>query len=195
MLLSALVAMQLAMTPVATCLQPGRTGELRSEWMVSAGAARSVALFQSAADRSYGVQTVSWGRSLTRPHGPGWLRGCFAWAVEATPLLVQFEPTNLYGVGLAPAVWRWNFLPLRRWSVFAELAMGGLWTTDPLPEGTQNVNFTAHWGGGVRWHTSPQDSVVFSYRFQHFSNGNQLSTNPGVNSHVLLAGWSHRSSR
>ena len=52
MLLSALVAMQLAMTPVATCLQPGRTGELRSEWMVSAGAARSVALFQSAADRT-----------------------------------------------------------------------------------------------------------------------------------------------
>ena len=195
MLLSALVAMQLAMTPVATCLQPGRSGELRSEWMVSAGAARSVALFQSAADRSYGVQTVSWGRSLTRPHGPGWLRGCFAWAVEGTPLLVQFEPTPLYGAGIAPAVWRWNFLPLRRWSVFAELSMGGLWTTDPLPEGTQNVNFTAHWGGGVRWHTSSQDSVVFSYRFQHFSNGNQLSTNPGVNSHVLLAGWSHRSKR
>ena len=53
----------------------------------------------------------------------------------------------------------------------------------------------AHWGGGERWHTSPRDSVVVSYRFQHFSNGNQLSTNPGVNSHVLLAGWSHRSQR
>ena len=195
MLLSVLVAMQLAMTPVATCLQPGLTGEWRSEWLVSAGAARSVALFQSAADRTYGVQTVSWGRSVTRPHGPGWLRGCFAWAAEGTPLLVQFEPTQTYGVGFAPVVWRWNFLPLRRWSAFAELSMGGLWTTDPLPEGTKNVNFTAHWGGGVRWHTSPRDSVVVSYRFQHFSNGNQLSTNPGVNSHVLLAGWSHRSQR
>lgn len=195
MLLSALVAMQLAMTPVATCLQPGRHGELRSEWMVSAGAARSVALFQSAADRTYGVQTVSWGRSLTRPHGPGWLRGCFAWAVEGTPLLIQFAPRQIYGVGIAPVVWRWNFLPLRRWSVFGEMSMGGLWTTDPLPEDTKPVNFTAHWGGGVRWHTSPRDSVVFSYRFQHFSNGNQLFTNPGVNSHVLLAGWSRRSSR
>ena len=195
MLLSALVAMQLAMTPVATCLQPGRSGELRSEWMVSAGAARSVALFQSAADRTYGVQTVSWGRSLTRPHGPGWLRGCFAWAVEGTPLLVQFAPRQIYGVGIAPVVWRWNFLSLRRWSVFGEMSMGGLWTTDPLPEDTKPVNFTAHWGGGVRWHTSPRDSVVLSYRFQHFSNGNQLFTNPGVNSHVLLAGWSRRSSR
>jgi len=195
MLLPALLVMQLATVPVATCLQPGRAGEWRSEWMVSAGAARSVALFDSAGDRSYGVQTVSWGRALTRPHGPGWLRGCFTWAAEATPILVQFEPTHLYGVGVAPVVWRWNFLPLRRWSVFAELSMGGLWTTAPIPENTKSVNFTAHWGGGVRWHTSARDSVVVSYRFQHFSNGNQLSVNPGVNSHVLLAGWSRRSAR
>ena len=113
-----------------------------------------------------------------------------------TPLLVQFEPSRLYGVGVAPVVWRWNFLPLQdagrcspswRWA--------GLWTTDPIPERHQALNFTAHWGGGVRWHTSPRDSVVVSYRFQHFSNGNQLSTNPGVNSHVLLAGWSRRSAR
>lgn len=195
MLLAALVTLQLAAAPVATCLQPGRTGELRSEWIVSAGVARSVALFQSESDRTYGVQTVSWGRSLTSPHGPGWLRGCFAWAAEATPLFVQFEPTSNYGVGFAPVVWRWNFLPLRRWSVFAEMSMGGLWTSEPIPEDTQSVNFTAHWGGGVRWHTSPRDSLVLSYRFQHFSNGNQLSTNPGVNSHVVLAGWSRRSTR
>jgi len=195
MLLTALVALQLATMPVATCLQPGRTGELRSEWMVSAGAARSVALFDSTGDRTYGVQTVSWGRSVTRPHGPGWLRGCFAWAAEATPLLVQFEPSRLYGVGFAPVVWRWNFLPLRTWSVFAELSMGGLYASDPIPEKTNALNFTAHWGGGVRWHQSPRDSMVFSYRFQHFSNGNQLSSNPGVNSHVLLAGWSRRSNR
>ncbi len=195
MLLAALFAMQVAVTPVATCLQPGRSGELRSEWMVSAGAASSVALFQSLGHRSYGVQTVSWGRTLTRPHGPGWLRGCFAWAAEATPLLVQFEPSRLYGMGLAPVVWRWNFLPLGRWSLYAELSAGGLWTSAAIPEGTQTANFTAHWGGGVRWHTSPRDSMVVSYRFQHFSNGNQLSTNPGVNSHVLLAGWSRRSIR
>ncbi|MFA5908501.1 MAG: acyloxyacyl hydrolase [Vicinamibacterales bacterium] len=195
MILAAIVAMQVAMVPMATCLQPGGTGETRSEWIVAAGIARSVELFHSSGDRTYGVQTVSWGRTLTRPHGPGWLRGCFAWAAEGTPLLIQFEPSRLYGVGLAPVVWRWNFLPLRRWSVFAELAMGGLWTSDPIPEGTESLNFTAHWGGGVRWYTSPRDSVVFSYRFQHFSNGNQLSTNPGVNSHVLLAGWSRRSAR
>jgi hypothetical protein len=35
--------------------------------------------------------------------------------------------------------------------------------------------------------------MLLGYRFQHFSNGNQLGSNPGVNSHVVLLGWSHRS--
>ncbi len=42
-----------------------------SELVVSAGAASSVNLLQSTADRHYLVQTVSWGRELTRPGGPG----------------------------------------------------------------------------------------------------------------------------
>ena len=183
-----------AVAPVGMCPQPGRPGA-RTEWMVMAGAAQSVALFGSSRDRTYGVQTVSWGRALTGPRGPGWLRGCFTWAVEAVPLLIQLTPSRLYGTGIAPVVWRWNLLPTRSWSVFAELSMGGLWTSDPIPEKTDRVNFTAHWGGGVRWHRSARDSALFAYRFQHFSNGNQLSSNPGVNSHVVLAGWSRRTAR
>jgi hypothetical protein len=44
----------------------------------------------------------------------------------------------------------------------------------------------------VRIHGSARHALVLGYRFQHISNGNQLRTNPGVNSHVLLAGWSVR---
>ena len=35
-------------------------------------------------------------------------------------------------------------------------------------------------------------ALLVGYRFQHFSNGNQFGSNPGVNSHVLVVGWSHR---
>jgi hypothetical protein len=71
--------------------------------------------------------------------------------------------------------------------------MGGLWTTEPIPEDTGTANFTAHWGGGVRLFPRGPHALLVGYRFQHLSNGNQRDSNPGVNSHVVLLGWSHRS--
>lgn len=167
--------------------------ERQSEWNVSAGVARSVRLFESAAGRAYGVATVGYARELTGDLRIFGIRGRFAWGVEATPVFAQFSPANIYGVGVAPVVWRWNFPPQRQWSAFAELSMGGLLTSDEIPEHTSRLNFTAHWGGGLRRRWRGNDSLLLAYRFQHFSNGNQLGSNPGVNSHVLLAGWSHRS--
>ena len=167
--------------------------QLTNEWMVAAGVSTSVNLFESTAGRNYAVQTVGWARDLTRELAPGPLRGRFAWGVEATPLFVQFNPSSIYGVGVAPVIWRWNFTPHPKWSAFAELSMGGLWTADPIPEETSRINFSAHWGGGVRLWPRGRHAVLLAYRFQHFSNGNQFGSNPGVNSHVFLAGWSHRS--
>lgn len=166
---------------------------VRSEWTVAAGAARSVSLFESTSGRSYAVQTLGFARELTRELNFAGIRGRFAWGIEATPLFAQFSPSNIYGLGIAPVVWRWNFPPRPTWSAFAELSMGGLWTSDDIPEHTSRVNFSAHWGGGVRRRWRDGHALLLAYRFQHFSNGNQLGSNPGVNSHVLLAGWTHRS--
>ena len=173
-------------------IEDGSTYE-RSELMVAAGAARSVNLYQSISGRAYAVQTIGWARELTREIKLIGIRGRFAWGVEATPIFAQFEPSTIYGVGFAPVVWRWNFPPQPRWSAFAELSMGGLWTTEPIPEKTGRANFSAHWGGGLRLRPRGAHAILLAYRFQHFSNGNQLGSNPGVNSHVFLAGWSHRS--
>lgn len=164
-----------------------------SEWHVAAGVARSVNLFQSTAGRAYAVQTIAYARELTGDLKLFGVRGRFAWGIEATPIFAQFDPSRIYGLGVAPVVWRWNFPARPSWSAFAELSMGGLWTSDDLPEGTSPVNFSAHWGGGVRLRPRGRNALLIGYRFQHFSNGNQLGSNPGVNSHVLIAGWSHRS--
>ena len=172
---------------------PGAGRANSAEWTASIGAARSVNLFQSTSGRSYAVQTIGWGRELTPEWGPGLLRGRFAWAVEAMPIFAQFSPSSIYGIGFAPVVWRWNFVPQPRWSAFAELSMGGMWTTEPIPEKTGRGNFTAHWGAGVRLRPRSGHALLVAYRFQHFSNGNQLGSNPGVNSHVVLLGWSYRS--
>jgi opacity protein-like surface antigen len=176
--------------------QPAATAPsipLAREWHVAAGVARSVNLYQSTAGRSYAIQTIGWARELTGDLGPGLVRGRFAWGVEGTPVFAQFRPSNIYGVGFAPLVWRWNFTPHPRWSAFAELSMGGLWTSEPIPDDISRLNFSAHWGAGVRIGRSAGDALLLAYRFQHFSNGNQFSSNPGVNSHVVIAGWSHRS--
>lgn len=178
---------------VSCTMAPAPRQGAPSEWMIGVGVAKSVNLFESTAGRAYAVQTIGWGRELTEPWGPGFLRGRFAWAIEAMPIFAQFEPSAMYGVGFAPVVWRWNFTPQPRWSAFAELSMGGLWTTEPIPDDSGTVNFTAHWGGGLRLRPRGPHAWVIGYRFQHFSNGNQIGSNDGVNSHVVLIGWSYRS--
>jgi hypothetical protein len=184
-----IVFLQVAGTQVPATVTTTRA----SEWHVAAGVAKSVNLFQSTAGRAYGVQTIAYARELTGDLKLIGIRGRFEWGIEAMPVFLQFDPSRIYGVGIAPVVWRWNFPPRPKWSVFGELSMGGLWTSDKLPEDTGQINFTAHWGGGVRLRPRGGNAILLGYRFQHFSNGNQLGSNPGVNSHVFIAGWSHRS--
>src|SRR5690348_3622611 len=50
----------------------------------------------------------SFGWILTRPHGPGFLKGRFEYALEGTPLFLVFQPTNTtYGAGFSPLNLKW----------------------------------------------------------------------------------------
>jgi hypothetical protein len=161
-----------------------------TEWMATAGPALGVEVFNSEGGHRYILQTLSWGRILSTPKGPGILRGRFEWAVEVVPVFGQFDPEDTYGVGVTPLLWRWNFEPRGRLVHFAELAGGGLWTTDPVPARTTTANFTAHIAYGIRYFVRRNLSLVASYRFHHISNGNRLERNPGVNANALQLGVS-----
>ena len=161
-----------------------------TEWMATAGPALGVKVFNSAEGHRYFLQSLSWGRILSAPRGPGMLRGQFEWSVEFVPLFGQYDPENTYGFGVTPLLWRWNLLPRGRIVQFAELAGGALWTREPVPARTTTANFTAHISYGVRYFVTPHTSFVASYRFHHISNGNRLESNPGVNAHVFQLGVS-----
>jgi Lipid A 3-O-deacylase (PagL) len=161
-----------------------------SEMMITGGPAFGEVVFHSSPDHKYMLTSLSWGRIMSRPVGPGVLRGRFQWAVEVVPLFAQYAPGDTFGVGVTPLAWRWNFDPRGRLAPFAELAGGLLFTLDPVPAALAKANFTAHISYGVRYFFRPTQALVFGYEFHHISNGNRLEKNPGVNAHVLQAGVS-----
>lgn len=161
-----------------------------TEWMATVGSAYGVVVFHSAGGHQYVTQTFSWGRVLSGPKFPGFLRGRFEWAVELMPVYGQYRPDHVYGFGVSPLSWRWNFEPRGRYAPFAQLSGGLMRSNGPVPPGTTSANFTAHLGAGVRILMKGPHSLVLAYRFDHISNGNRLDRNPGVNAHALHVGWS-----
>ena len=185
-LLVTLPATSLAQQPDTDSVIPVGT----TEWMITAGPAFGVTIFHSSPGHRYFLQPISWGRVLSRPIGPGAVRGQFEWSVEVVPVFGQYHPEGTYGFGITPLLWRWNFRPRARVAPFAELAGGGLWTRNALPAQTTRANFTAHASYGIRYFVKPHVAFVASYRLHHISNGNRRPKNPGVNAHVVQVGVS-----
>jgi hypothetical protein len=161
-----------------------------SEWTVIGAVGWGVPIFGYGIDNAFAFPAVSWAKVLTAPRGRGRLRGQFQWGIELVPLFAQYHPERAYGVGLSPLVWRWSLMPSRQMAPFAELGGGLLWTNVDVPRETTRANYTAHVTLGVRLLGTKTHGTLVGYRFEHISNGNRVDTNPSVNAHTLIAGWS-----
>ena len=160
-----------------------------TEWSITVSAARGVGLLESAGGERYAMPTLSWGRVLTDLRGPAFARGRFEWAVEVSPLVVEWSSGHARGLGVSPLQWRWNLAPHHGVHAFAEVGGGALWTTAPVPAGTTGSNFMTHAGFGFRLLGGRAGGLVAGYRLHHISNGNRLRRNPGVNAHLLMLGY------
>ena len=124
---------------------------------------------------------VRYGWILTRPHGPGFLKGRFEYVLDATPAFVVVQKYNTaYGAGFSPLGLKWDFATRGRVEPYLELNGGTLFTNHQVPTGTSSVNFTDAAGFGVhllgdRWAWS------LEARYMHISNAGLGNLNPGIN--------------
>jgi len=132
---------------------------------------------------------LRYGWVLTRPHGPGFLKGRFEYAVDGVPVFLVFQPANAaYGAGFNPLNLKWNFASRGALSPYIELSGGTLFTNHDVPTGTNTVNFTSCAALGTH---ILRDSHNWSLevRYMHISNAGLATPNPGLNTVQVRLGF------
>ena len=132
---------------------------------------------------------VRYGWVLTAPHGPGFLKGSFEYAIDAVPAFVVFQPANnAFGAGINPVGLKWDFVPHGSITPYFELGGGTLFTNHDVPIHTSTVNFTTtaalgmHIGRGTH-------NISIDARFMHISNAGLADLNPGINTMQVRMGF------
>jgi hypothetical protein len=132
---------------------------------------------------------LRYGWILTEPHGPGFLRGRFEYAVDVVPMFVVWQRTSTaYGAGLDPFALKWNFMGNRTVTPYAELGGGALFTNTKVPEGTTRVNFTSSTALGVHF-LQRRFNWSAELRYLHISNAGIANANPGINTIQFRVGF------
>src|SRR5262249_37179805 len=120
-------------------------------------------------DRNYWMLAARWGRILTAQIAGGALRGNLEYAIEAVPALVMHQSSTVYGAGLTPVQFRYNFTTLGAVVPYFEVGSGILVTTSQVPESTSRFNFASHGGFGMHVVNDRRRSVALGARFVHIS--------------------------
>jgi len=101
--------------------------------------------------------------------------------------------TAVYGFGILPASFKFNFARRRVLQPFLAVSTGMVYSMQKIPipiTDATRVNFTFEFGGGVQWMTSSHKALILGYKFAHISNAFRTSVNPGVDANMLYVGVS-----
>jgi lipid A 3-O-deacylase len=130
-----------------------------------------------------------YGWILTNPHGPGFLRGRFEYAIDVVPLfLVTQSSGTAYGFGVNPFALKWNFASNGNVVPYIDIGGGTLFTNVKTPLATSHVNFTTSGAIGAHFLRSKY-SVSAEIRFMHISNAGLSRPNPGINTIQVRLGF------
>src|SRR5271166_1408301 len=130
------------------------------------------------------------GRILTVPHGPGWLRGTLQWSFDVIPVFVATNLQSAYGAEIDPIVLRWNFGSSKRTATYFEMAGGIVYTNEKIPPGdTSRFNVVPSCGFGWQFFRHAQRSVDLGVHAWHFSNAWTAPRNPSSNGILITIGY------
>lgn len=131
---------------------------------------------------------VRYGWILSRPHGPGFLKGRFEYALDAVPLFLVFQPANTaFGAGVNPVNLKWIFATRGAFAPYMELDGGTLFTNHEVPNFTSNVNFTSGLALGTHI-LGEKYNWSLEARYMHISNAGLTVPNPGINTFQIRLG-------
>jgi lipid A 3-O-deacylase len=157
------------------------------EWQVWTGGGHGTHGSQS----GDGVWNVGfrYGLILTKPHGPGFLRGRLEYAVDAVPVFLVVQKTNTaYGAGINPFAFKWAMDNHGSVVPYLELGGGTLFTNTKVPEGTSRINFTTGGAIGLNFLRSKYN-ISTEVRYMHISNAGLATPNPGINTIQFRIGF------
>jgi len=110
-----------------------------------------------------------------------------AFDIELSAMRIQQQGDDAYGINLN-LLFRWHFIRERNWSLFIDAGAGMLGTTDHVPRNGSSFNFTPQAGMGVTWRLREDLRLIAGVKWQHISNANTFSDNPGRDSLEIYAG-------
>jgi Lipid A 3-O-deacylase (PagL) len=120
--------------------------------------------------------------------------------LDILPVETMRQPTStghevVYGGGVSPVGFRFDFLPRKRSQLFIAWTAGFVSSVRPIPEdvhgGTQfNYTFDFVNVGFRRFNADGSRAWIFGYKLQHISNAFRTNVNPGVDENVFFAGYS-----
>jgi hypothetical protein len=99
-------------------------------------------------------------------------------------------PNHAYAWGVSPFGIEIATPATARVAIYGAAAAGGLVfnTPFPVPEG-QRLNFTLEYGGGALVRIGNAHWIRAGYKYHHLSNAYTARLNPGLDGHVVYAGY------
>jgi len=144
-------------------------------------------------DRQLFLFALRYGRVLA-----AWESVSLEYTLDIFPAAVVFEPghvrrgsSTIYGAGLSPLGFKVNFAQQSWIQPFVAASLGFLYFQHDVPvPHSSRFNFTPEVGLGVEFFLAPQRALTLGYKFHHISSAGIGDDNPGMNSHVIYAGFS-----